>query len=176
MKVYENLDLLPRAYVVHSARALPDDETALAALADPDFDPAREVILAEMEGGELTSESGEARSEVEAAVVQAYEPERVVVSATLAEPGYLVLSDTYYPGWKAWLDDEPVPILRANLIFRAVALPAGEHVVEFRFEPVSLRRGVIISLTALIILMAGLGLCCVHPLRCAAGRNRRCGV
>jgi len=176
VKVYENLDLLPRAYVVHSARVLPDDETALAALADPGFDPAREVILAEMEGGELTSENGEARSKGEAVFVQAYEPERVVVSATLAEPGYLVLSDTYYPGWKAWLDGEPVPILRANLIFRALALPAGEHVVEFRFEPLSLRRGLVISLTALIMVMAGLGLCCVRRLRCAAGRNHRRGV
>ena len=176
VKVYENLDLLPRAYVVHAARVLPDDEAALAALADPSFDPAREVIL--MEGGGGKGEDGKGKEEKgkgererrpfsifpfsseggeEVAVVQVYEPERVVVQVTLAEPGYLVLSDTHYPGWKAWVDGGAAPILRANLLFRAVALEAGEHTVEFRYQPASLRWGAVISLAALVALMAGLG-------------------
>lgn len=90
-------------------------------------------------------------------MVEVYEPEKVVVRAALAEPGYLVLSDTYYPGWEAWVDGQPAAILRADLLFRAVALEAGEHVVEFRYRPASLRWGAGISLAALAVLVAGLG-------------------
>ena len=185
VKVYENLALLPRAYVVHSARFLPDDEAALAALADPGFDPAREVILAQisksanqqMSKWQVAGRNPQSAFRIpHSAIVEVYEPDRVVVQATLTEPGYLVLSDTHYPGWKARVDGEPVPILRANLLFRAVALPAGEHVVEFRYQPASLRWGAIISLAALAVLVAGLGICCAHRLRCAAGRDRQCGV
>ena len=183
VKVYENLDLLPRAYVVYRARFVPDDEAALAALADPGFDPAREVILAESQVASRRSQVAGRRSQVagrrsqvagrrsqvagrrsqvasripHSAMVEVYEPEKVVVRAALAEPGYLVLSDTYYPGWEAWVDGQPAAILRADLLFRAVALEAGEHVVEFRYRPASLRWGAGISLAALAVLVAGLG-------------------
>ncbi|MDH7485792.1 MAG: YfhO family protein [Anaerolineae bacterium] len=164
VKVYENLALLPRAYVVHRARLVPDDEAALAVLADPAFDAAREAILAGPEAQIANRGSQGAGREShsafripQSAFVQVYEPERVVVRAALAEPGYLVLSDTYYPGWQAWVDGQPAAILRANLLFRAVALEAGEHVVEFRYRPASLRWGVGISLAALAVLLAGLG-------------------
>ena len=175
VKVYENLDVLPRAYVVHAARVLPDDEAVLATLADPAFDPAREVIVAQIGASASQQVAGRRTqgSPGEGAVIEAYEPERVVVRAELAEPGYLVLGDTHYPGWEAWVDGQPTVILRANLLFRAVALEAGEHVVEFRYRPASLRWGAAISLAALAVLLAGLGFCIV---RRAAGRNRRSGV
>ena len=54
-----------------------------------------------------------------------------------------MVADTDYPGWEAAVDGQPVPILRANVAFRAVEVPAGEHVVEFRFRPASARNGLI---------------------------------
>ena len=140
VKIYENLEVLPRAFVVHSAVLVPDDEAALAALRDPGFDPARQVILA---AGQEMAANDPAQSQAE---IIAYEPEQVQIRASLDTPGYLVLTDTYYPGWRAEVDGQPVPIRRADLYFRAVALEAGEHEVIFRYEPTSAYAGLVVGL------------------------------
>jgi len=69
----------------------------------------------------------------------------------LARPGFLVLSDSHDPGWRARLDGEPVEILRANWAFRAVPVPAGRHVVELCYAPASFRRGVALAAAALVL-------------------------
>ncbi|MCP4036695.1 MAG: YfhO family protein, partial [bacterium] len=80
------------------------------------------------------------------------EPERVVVKARSDRAGYLVLSDAYYPGWRARVDGKPVSIHRANYLFRAVPIPAGESRVEFVFESDSLERGLWTSAGAVALL------------------------
>ena len=174
VKIYENLDNLSRAFVVHRARIL-DDEAAIAAMQAPAFRPEQEVILAS-DGHEVPSppfippkvggERGGARKD-EVAILS-YEPERVVISAKLAEEGYLVLTDAHYPGWRALTDGLETPIYRADLLFRAVYLPAGQHRVEFIYDPLSFRLGAAISLTALLGLTAGIA--------ALAGRRRKDGV
>lgn len=79
------------------------------------------------------------------AVIVADEPERVVVDISAGRAGWLVLVDTYYPGWQASLDGALVEIVRANGAFRAVAVPAGDHEVVFSYRPASLRIGAAIS-------------------------------
>ncbi|MEA3339483.1 MAG: YfhO family protein [Chloroflexota bacterium] len=83
-------------------------------------------------------------------------PNRVTIRAALDAPGYLVLADTYYPGWRAMVDGDPADILRANYSFRAVWLEAGEHVVEMTYRPTSALAGGAISLAALVLLGVGL--------------------
>ena len=68
--------------------------------------------------------------------------------------GYLVLSDPFYPGWRAELDGSPAEILRANYAFRAVAVPAGSHTVTMTFRPASWIAGLAISLATLAALAA----------------------
>ncbi len=140
VKIYQNLAMLPRAFVVHQARVVTDEEAALATMRAPTFDPARQVILAE--GEELQTGHG---SSVQ---IVAYEPERIQLQAALDAAGYLVLTDAAYPGWAAEVDGRPVPIQRANLYFRAVPLGAGEHQVTFRFQPASIRLGLATSLAS----------------------------
>src|SRR5207247_10707053 len=79
------------------------------------------------------------------------EPARVVVSASTGAPAWLVLTDTWFPGWRARLDGADVAVQRADHAFRAVALPPGRHEVEFAFTPRGLRPGVAISLAALAV-------------------------
>jgi len=141
VKIYENLDCLPRAYVSHNPRLVPDDEAALAALADPTFNPAHEVVLV---GEQPPPPAGEGQGGGGLDLLT-YQPEHVVVSATLSAPGYLVLSDTYYPGWRATVDGVEVPIERANYLLRAVAAPGGAHRVEFTYWPTHLDVGLLIS-------------------------------
>ncbi len=85
-------------------------------------------------------------------LVEEYTAERVKVRVASEAEGYLVLADSYYPGWRAWVDGEPATIERAFVALRAVAVPAGEHVVEFAFEPESWRIGAVVSLGAWLAL------------------------
>lgn len=68
--------------------------------------------------------------------------------------GILFLSDNFYPGWTATIDDQPTPIYRANYTFRAVVVPAGKHEVKFIYQPLSVKLGLIIS--AVSLLMVGI--------------------
>ena len=141
-----------------------NDEAAIAVMKDPAFRPEGEVILASGGRGVLSSDD-DSEDRVE---ILSYEPERIVISANLAEEGYLVLTDAYYPGWRALTDGLETPIYRADLLFRAVYLPAGQHRVEFVYDPRSFKMGVAISLTALLGLVAGVAV--------LAGRRERDGV
>jgi uncharacterized membrane protein YfhO len=71
-------------------------------------------------------------------------------------PAYLVLADTYYPGWKATVDGHEADIKAANVAFRAVKLPAGRHVVRFEYKPTSVTIGLILSALAALVLIGGL--------------------
>lgn len=67
-----------------------------------------------------------------------------------------MLSDTYYPGWEATVDGQSTPILRGDVLFRAIRLPAGEHDVVFHFDPASIRAGLAISIATLVLVACGL--------------------
>ncbi|OQY80474.1 MAG: hypothetical protein B6D41_20925, partial [Chloroflexi bacterium UTCFX4] len=72
-------------------------------------------------------------------------PEHVTARVETNRAGWLVLNDSYYPGWRATVDGQPARILRANALARAVAVPAGAHQVEFVYDPLSVKIGLIIS-------------------------------
>jgi hypothetical protein len=155
VKIYENLDVLPRAFLIHQATVAGDDEEALALMEEPTFDPAMEVVLAAETGtrGQPAS-AGFAGS----ATIISYQPERIEIEVEASSPGYLVLTDAWYPGWKATADGEPVPMHRADILFRAVAVKAGQHRVVFIFRPVSLHIGAGVSLAGLTGLIFAAGL------------------
>jgi hypothetical protein len=145
VKIYENLDVLPRAFLVHKAAAAADDEAALSLMQSPTFDPAAEVVLA----GGLPEPSlpGEGTDSVR---VAHYAPERIEIEVDAGSSGYLVVTDAWYPGWRVTIDGEPRVIQRADLFFRAVAVDAGYHRVAFTFRPVSLPIGVGVSLAGMV--------------------------
>ncbi len=74
------------------------------------------------------------------ASIASWRPGEIVVDVDAASSGVLVLHDTYYPGWTAELDGKEVPILRAEVLFRGVEVPAGRHQVVFRFRPLTLKN------------------------------------
>jgi len=75
-------------------------------------------------------------------------PDRLVVQLSSSSPGWLVLSDVWYPGWRAWTDGKPVPILKADYLFRAVKVRAGQHEIVMVYNPFSFWSGLVISLVA----------------------------
>ncbi len=128
--VYENPRALPRVMVVGQWQ-LADfdrlDQTGWPATGDP----RRTVLLARAPSGLA---AGAARRPGAARIVR-YANTEVDVSVDAPDGGLLLLNDVWHPWWRATLDGRPVDILRADVIFRAVALPAGVHEVRFTFAP-----------------------------------------
>jgi hypothetical protein len=142
--IFENNDVLPRVFLAYQARAVLDDTEALSILRSADF-PRREVLLAaeQIASTELPT-AGTERVEL-----TVYDSRQVVVKVQAPADGYLVLTDAWYPGWHVRVDGQEAPLLRADVIFRAVHLQAGEHTVEFTYDPASFRTGLRISAAAL---------------------------
>jgi Bacterial membrane protein YfhO len=146
-KVYENTAALPRAWVVHRMVEVPPGDLSAAArqLAAPSFDPAQEAVVE----GQLPGALGAAQAGDSVQVIS-YEPERVEVKAHLAEAGLLVLSDLYYPGWRASVDGHSSPIFATNLAMRGVYLEAGTHTIVFEYKPILFTVGIGVAVAALL--------------------------
>ncbi len=147
--VFQNQEVLPRAFLVHDAR-IADDQTTLKEIAKDDFKPLENLILAS--GAPVRN--GNAQRPDESVSIISYKPERVVLSVQAKGDGYLLLADAWYPGWVARVDGVETPIERADHIFRAVRVGAGAHQIEFEYRPLSLYVGALTSLSAMLILGA----------------------
>jgi hypothetical protein len=153
--LYENVNALPRAIVVPDCVLAADATAALEAMVAPDFDPERQVVLLEGKDQELPPSNGptDPAGFVAHAEVTRYEPLQVVIETDSNQPGFLVLSDLYYPGWEATVDGEPTPIYEANACVRAVPVEQGAHTVEFIYRPKPLLYGAALSLASALLLL-----------------------
>jgi hypothetical protein len=143
-----NTAFLPRARLVTGSVIEPDDGRALELLAQPDFPRDTTVVLA---AGEARP-AGPAPGPPPRIVVD--RPDRVVVEVEANAPAWLALADTHYPGWTARVDNVLRPIERANVALRAVEVLPGERVVEFRYDPLSVRAGTLLMLAGGLICAA----------------------
>ncbi len=135
IKIYENINRLPHAFIVNYSDL-------------------------EMQNNELGKNINILQfknivSSGTTATIETYEPNLVMLKTHSSQSGYLFLSDTYFPGWKASIDNHPIPIYRAMDTFRAVEVPSGNHEVVFEYRPLSFTLGWIISLLTAAILGIG---------------------
>jgi hypothetical protein len=153
VKIYQNLEALPRAFLVDRTIILGGPAAALHAVTRPDFDPASAVLL-ENPASPALARPDPAVSAAGAAEIRSITPNRVVVRARARRPAYLVLSEVYYPGWRAWVDGAEVPVYRADYLFRAVHLAPGSHDVVFVFRPRSYVMASAVSVAAALVVGA----------------------
>lgn len=151
--IYENPRTVPRARVVHAVERVPTVMEALQRLARPLRDPRTTAVVV---GTGVGFTAGTAASHAEATITR-YEPTRVVVRTRTDHPGLLVLTDTWDAGWHARIDGRLTRIELADGAFRGVWVTPGEHDVTFTYEPEGFRRGVTLTVGALLI-------CLVLPL------------
>jgi hypothetical protein len=144
----------PRSLVVYRATAVATDEAALDQMRRPTFDPNHELVL----HAPATGASPASNAPGAAIVPDVQTSDRWRARVTLSEPGYVLQREAWYPGWRARVDGVDTPVERADILFRAVPLPAGEHDVEIFFEPATFSRGVLVSAAALAIVLVLLGL------------------
>ena len=148
--VWENPDALPRAFLVRHWRIEPDPGAVLAELRRPGF-PARETALVDEAPPGIAP--ADVPADPGAATIRADGSEEVVVDARVTAPSLLVLTDTDYPGWTATVDGGATPIVRADYLFRAVALAPGAHEVRFAYRPWSFKAGGAITVAAVAVAM-----------------------
>jgi hypothetical protein len=152
-RVLKVREALPAAWVVGGSRTAGSPSEALLTIAEPGFDPASEVVLAG--GGPRVPPPEGFRA---ACTIRERRADRLVVDVEASAKGHLVVAEAFQDGWKASLDGGTVPVAPANVLFRAVEVPAGRHRVELRYRPAAALGGA--GLTA-----AGLGVLAVMLVR-----------
>ncbi len=163
INVYAVPAALPRAFVVGTAQVVQDKAAALVALQQPGFDPAQQVIVEGPATASLASAATNANTRI-----TDHAADSVTLDVTTSGAGYLVLTDTYFPGWTAQVrpagqanaEWQSTPVLPADETFRAIRLAPGHWTIRFAYQPLSFRAGLVISSLAggvLLLLLAAAG-------------------
>jgi hypothetical protein len=181
VKLYQNPAALPRAFLVHEVQLADSVEQAAAAMTASGFDPASQAIIeANPQPPAGTSLVARISRKVRQALglaqpfsmpaawlessppggdqvaIQSQQPERIALTADSDQPGFLILTQSFYPGWQVTVDGAPAPLLAADALFQAVHLDAGAHQIEFAFRPRSVMLGEAISIAAALLWVGGL--------------------
>lgn len=147
--VYENLAVLPRAYLVPNAVPVEGEDGALRQMENPGWNPAETAFVAAEAGRALPGTGGNGTARIVEST-----PDRVVVDVAAQDEAFLVLSDNYYPGWTATVAGVEQPVLQTNHTFRGVPVPAGRQQVVFEFRSADLRIGYWIYFAGLLAFAA----------------------
>lgn len=149
VSLYENKNALPRAFFVREVIQVGSPSASLEALREASFDPRTTAVIEMSDDlGSLQTPAGASANIVED------KRNRVVIETSNDQRGLLVLSDNFYPGWRAYIDGTQVNVLRANHTMRAVSVPAGRHMVLFAFMPASFFVSMYVSLAAGVLTLA----------------------
>jgi len=153
-EVFENTAVLPRFYFVRRARPVGSLAEAHELIEHGKIDFRDTAVTEEP----IDIPPGDDSSAPGVVGVVKYEPARIELSLRASRASLLVLSETYYPGWKAWIDDQPAAIHSVDIALRGVVVPAGSHQLRMEFRPVILPVSLGISLATAILLavMGGL--------------------
>ena len=151
VSIYQNRAALPRVRIAHKAATVTDAQAAQTWLKQFAGSAAHAAALGlddsvvlepDAEGRSPPTSSGARSPQEEVRIQDQPDPDRLVLSARLESPGFVVIADTYYPGWDARVDGSSASLFPADLLFRAVFVPAGEHTLVLRYRPPSFRYGI----------------------------------
>ena len=134
----ENSNVLPRVFPVHNARQLTDKEQIFATLLNQSFNPLKTVIIEEELPAGFQEEQGKNNDEhspQSVAEITHHLHRTIRLKAKMVDDGFLVLSEKYYPGWKAYVNGQQTKIYKADYTLQAIYLPKGEYDVTFAFQP-----------------------------------------
>jgi hypothetical protein len=148
VKIYEDRDVLPRAFLATGLEVAPNAGQVIARLRSPSWQAGRSAVASAQEvAPSLAFQSGGTPG---TARITIDEPEWVEVEASVPARQVLVLTDSYYPGWRAFVDGTEAPILPVDVLFRGVVLEPGSHRVVFRYQPDSWRIGLLLGVIGCI--------------------------
>jgi hypothetical protein len=149
LRVYLVPGAVPRVRLVGRALPMPAGRSLAESLSDPGYDPNHAVLIEGLAA--QVHDEGNGSDDGGQAVVAGESPERLLIAVSARRPGFVVVADAFAPGWRAMMDGQDVPILRADGLFRAVAVPAGQHEIEMTYRPAEVRTGMALSLAAIVV-------------------------
>jgi hypothetical protein len=144
-RLYENTHVLPRFYMVPHAEVLPDRATVATAIGQESVDPSDTVLFARTDMGGIIPEATCEQSQFSPVEVLNYASTDITLRTNNSCAGWLASSEVFYPGWHAYIDGKETTILEGNLAFRTLYVPSGAHVITFRYIPVMVYAGMVIS-------------------------------
>lgn len=153
IKIYENTTCLPRAFFVKRVVVVGNEEEVLRSMRASDYNPQSTAYIAQ---GEMEKLHGIGLPECyypeksDTIKIINYQTNQIDLKATTHCACFLFISDNYYPGWKAYVNGEEKPIVKANYAFRGLLLDKGEHIVTLIFKPLSFIIGAWLSLMAVM--------------------------
>jgi hypothetical protein len=155
VKIYRNNHAFPRAFVVHQAEVVSGVEEAIARMKEGQFNPAQTAVIeGDLQPARLAALTEGRPAGGSSVEFTEHRDNEVKLRVETERPGLLVLSDTYYPGWQAYVDGEKTPIYPTDAALRSVYLEAGEHEVRFVYSPGTFKLGITISGLSLLALAA----------------------
>lgn len=147
--IYEFLDAYPRFFLANDYKVLTKKQDIVHAIFDNAVDLTKTIILEKEPKGIFKNTQTNNDGVVQ---LDFYKTKEVTFSVRTKQDSLLFISDSYYPGWKAYVDAEETEIYRADYSFRAVVIPEGNHRVVFRYEPLSFTLGLVGSSFGLLFL------------------------
>jgi len=153
--VYENPRALARAFLAEKVELLGSEQDVLKEMGKGKFAYGAMVLSSnpEMESSQYGLPAEAAEDSSQRVTITRPSPDRLSAKTASLNPGWMFLSEIYYPGWRAKVDDQEVRIFPADYAFRAVFVPAGKHKISFWYEPVSFRGGVYASISAALVFL-----------------------
>jgi hypothetical protein len=148
-EVYQNKKVLPRAFLVYDFKVIKEDQEIVDKMLASDFDLGKTIILEENPVVKLSELTKEEKGKAE---IINYTPTRIDINIKTPKPGLLFLSDNFYPGWEALVDNKPQKIYRADYTFRAIPVSSGEHKIRLFYNPPSFKIGLMISIISLALI------------------------
>lgn len=142
--VYKINSTYPRAFVIPNAKIISDSKQVLKTLQNKDFNPEEYVLLTKDPHLSLKNE----KNTTQVTIIK-YNPDTIELFVAMKDSGYLLLSEIFYPGWKAYDNGKEVEIYAANYILRSLPLQEGKHAIVFTYQPMSFTVGIIISFITL---------------------------
>ena len=147
-------EIQPHAILIRDVKFTSQIEDQLRILKQSNFNPRKIILLDESERNYVLSNNISAgSSDQDKVVFTNYTPNRLDLRSDSPSSTILLLSELYYPGWKAYVDDKDVPILRADYLLRAVKLDAGQHSITVIYRPMSFYIGSIITIVTILLLI-----------------------
>jgi len=152
IKIYENKNILPRVFLVPACKIIRKEREYKNIFQNKLFDPQVVVLLGKNPKGFDCEAKNITKLIVRGTVeITSYKSNTVDLTVNSKNRQLLFLSDSYYPGWKAYVDGEETEILRANYLFRAIVVTPGEHKVRFEYDPLSFKLGLAISMATILL-------------------------
>lgn len=141
--LYEDSNTLPRAYIVPNAKIVTNKKNLFAIIQSKNYDPKDYILFEKGAKVPLTNES-----KFKAVNTTLYQPNMIKLKTDLSSSGFLVLSEVWYPGWKAYDNGRETEIFKTNYIFRSIYLKKGMHDIIFIYDPISYKIGKVISISS----------------------------